>query len=121
MNITDDTLLTTQQVADYPQCTAPSVINWAEAGKLPVLRTKGGHRRIRVADLVAFLRADGREIPLELLASKRRIVWIDDDVEFTKSVAKWFKRKPSFVEKKMTRPGPGDRRGVSTALDHHRH
>jgi excisionase family DNA binding protein len=50
---------------------------WVDAGHIRAERTAGGHRRIAVADLVAFLRARGRSVPsleaLGLIAGPRRL------------------------------------------------
>lgn len=40
-----DALLTPAEVASMFRVTPKTVTRWAEAGKLPVLRTLGGHRR----------------------------------------------------------------------------
>lgn len=40
-----------------------TIKRWVDAGKLPSVRTAGGHRRIALPDLVGFLRASGCEVP----------------------------------------------------------
>lgn len=40
-----ETLLTSGQVATLFRVTTKTVTRWAEAGKLPAIRTLGGHRR----------------------------------------------------------------------------
>jgi excisionase family DNA binding protein len=50
-----DALLTPGEVASIFRVTPKTVTRWAEAGKLPALRTLGGHRRFpasAVRDLV---------------------------------------------------------------------
>ncbi|QXC59966.1 BldC family transcriptional regulator [Aquihabitans sp. G128] len=46
-----DVLLTPGEVALLFRVTPKTVTRWAEAGKLPAIRTLGGHRRFRVADV----------------------------------------------------------------------
>lgn len=41
----DDALLTPAEVATLFRVTPKTVTRWAEAGKLPVVKTLGGHRR----------------------------------------------------------------------------
>ena len=46
----------TSEVAKYCHVTADTIRKWAEAGRIQVIKTPGGHRRIRRDDLVRFLR-----------------------------------------------------------------
>lgn len=39
-----------------------SLKRWIDAGKLPVSRTSGGHRRVALADAIRFLRETGHEV-----------------------------------------------------------
>jgi excisionase family DNA binding protein len=48
-------LLRSQEVAEIFDVTERTVINWAAAGKLPSLRTIGGHLRFRRADVLHLL------------------------------------------------------------------
>jgi excisionase family DNA binding protein len=48
-------LLRSQEVAQIFDVTERTVINWAAAGKLPSLRTIGGHLRFRRDDVLALL------------------------------------------------------------------
>jgi len=45
----NDELLTPGEVAAMFRVTPKTVTRWAEAGKLPVVRTLGGHRRFPAA------------------------------------------------------------------------
>lgn len=49
-----DPFLTTRQAAERLGVTLRTVQLWTEAGKLPVARTVGGHRRIRTSDVQAL-------------------------------------------------------------------
>lgn len=44
----------TSDAADHLGVSAQCVVNWANSGRLPYLRTPGGHRRFRVEDLDDF-------------------------------------------------------------------
>jgi excisionase family DNA binding protein len=48
-------LLRSQEVAELFDVTERTVINWAAAGKLPSLRTIGGHLRFRREDVLRLL------------------------------------------------------------------
>jgi excisionase family DNA binding protein len=51
----DDRLLTPREVAQMFRVDPKTVTRWAKAGKLPAIRTLGGHRRYRAADIQAAL------------------------------------------------------------------
>ena len=52
-SIDPDALLTPGEVAALFRVTPKTVTRWAEAGKLPVVRTLGGHRRFPAAQVLA--------------------------------------------------------------------
>lgn len=52
-------LLRSQEVAEIFDVTERTVINWAAAGKLPCLRTIGGHLRFRREEVLRLLSGDG--------------------------------------------------------------
>lgn len=51
----DTGLLTPEEVAQVFRVDPKTVTRWANAGKLPALRTPGGHRRFRAEDVRALL------------------------------------------------------------------
>lgn len=53
----DDELVTPTEVARLFLVDPKTVTRWAKAGKLPFIRTAGGHRRYWVADVKALLEA----------------------------------------------------------------
>ena len=55
--IGEDMLLTPSEVARIFRVNPKTVTRWARSGKLPAIRTLGGHRRFRSADIQAFLDA----------------------------------------------------------------
>jgi excisionase family DNA binding protein len=54
-----DELLTPSQVAALFAVDPKTVTRWAKAGKLTSIRTLGGHRRYRAAEVNALLSAAG--------------------------------------------------------------
>ncbi len=49
-----ETLLTPAEVASYFRVDPKTVTRWARAGKLSAVRTLGGHRRYREAEVLAL-------------------------------------------------------------------
>lgn len=74
--ISMDSLLTSYQVGALLQVNPSSVNKWVKDGRMPAFRTPGGHRRIRAADLVAFLTEHSMPVPQSLAAATRRRVLI---------------------------------------------
>jgi excisionase family DNA binding protein len=54
-------LLTPAEVADIFRCDPKTVTRWAKQGKLTSLRTLGGHRRYREAEVQSLLQATRRD------------------------------------------------------------
>ncbi|WP_067803993.1 BldC family transcriptional regulator [Actinomadura formosensis] len=54
-------LLTPAEVAAMFRVDPKTVTRWAQAGKLTWVRTLGGHRRYRKAEVVALLRGPGHD------------------------------------------------------------
>jgi excisionase family DNA binding protein len=52
---TPETLLTPSEVATLFRVDPKTVTRWAQAGKVPSIRTLGGHRRYRESDIRALL------------------------------------------------------------------
>lgn len=78
--IDNDKLLTSHQVGELLQVNPSSVNKWVNDGRIQAFRTPGGHRRIRVADLMAFLDKHKMPIPRSLSAmSRRRLLVVDDN------------------------------------------
>jgi excisionase family DNA binding protein len=68
--ITPDTYLTSHEVANYTQFNPSTINKWVKENLIPAFRTPGGHRRIKVADLLAFLREHEMPIPKALDAGE---------------------------------------------------
>ena len=52
-------LLTPAEVAQLFRVSPKTVARWARAGKIPAIRTLGGHRRFRESEVLMFLPPDG--------------------------------------------------------------
>jgi excisionase family DNA binding protein len=73
-------IFTVFQASKYCNVSPKTIINWIDAGHIEAYRTVGGHRRIKQADLEAFMRKQG--IPIadgEPVMERRRILIVDDD------------------------------------------
>lgn len=53
---TAESLLTPAEVAELFRVDPKTVTRWARMGKLQAIRTLGGHRRYREADVMSLLR-----------------------------------------------------------------
>jgi excisionase family DNA binding protein len=80
-------LLRTYEVAKICQVAQGTVIRWIKEGRLPASSTAGGHNRIRLEDLVLFLRNLNLPIPPEYTQDKTtRILIVDDEPEVRKMI-----------------------------------
>jgi excisionase family DNA binding protein len=52
------------QAARFCYVTSDTIVNWIRADRLPAQRTAGGQYRIRVGDLLAFMRENGMSTAL---------------------------------------------------------
>lgn len=77
--------LSTSDVAKILGVAVGSVANWIDHSQLKAGRTPGGHRRVVVSDLLAFLQERNLPIPEVLRPSQPRILVVDDE----QSVAHW--------------------------------
>src|SRR5918995_147918 len=64
-NPDQDALLTPSEVAAMFRVNPKTVTRWARAGKISAIRTLGGHRRFRAAEIKKFLEQveEGAETP----------------------------------------------------------
>lgn len=75
----DDTL-TVFKASKYCNVSSKTIINWIDAGHINAYKTVGGHRRIKKADLEAFMKKQGIPIPEEEpVEDRKRILVVDDD------------------------------------------
>lgn len=87
----EDRLLTSWEVGDLLQVNPSSVNKWVKEGRISAFRTPGGHRRIRVRDLVKFLSEHKMPIPSSLGSERRRLLIVDDDERYLRSLTRLFK------------------------------
>jgi excisionase family DNA binding protein len=57
--LADDDLLTPSEVAALFRANAKTVTRWAQSGRLPSVKTPGGHRRFYVLDIRRALNGQG--------------------------------------------------------------
>jgi excisionase family DNA binding protein len=90
----------TSEVANYCHVTADTIRKWAEAGRIRVFKTPGGHRRIRREDLLRFLRENDIPVHPELSEARERILIVDHEMADVTLIRRFLERipKPSHVE-----------------------
>ncbi|MBP8129771.1 MAG: response regulator [Candidatus Hydrogenedentes bacterium] len=82
----------TSEVARYCHVTADTIRKWAEAGRIQVFKTPGGHRRIRREDLVRFLRDNSIPIHEDLDNSGVKVLVVDDEKSVISVVRRFLER-----------------------------
>jgi excisionase family DNA binding protein len=70
---------TTFEISRICQVNPTTVQNWIKEKKLQAFVTPGGHRRVRLEDLIAFMKQYGMPIPPELDDRRRLVLIVDDD------------------------------------------
>jgi len=78
----------TSEVARFCHVTPDTIRKWAEAGRIPVFKTPGGHRRIRREDLLSFLQDNGIPEPPGLRPNGTRLLVVDDDTSIVSAIRK---------------------------------
>ncbi|ADH91967.1 helix-turn-helix domain-containing protein [Arcanobacterium haemolyticum] len=58
----DTELMTPAEVAALFRVDPKTVARWSDSGKIPSIRTLGGHRRFRRSDIVAILENNTTEV-----------------------------------------------------------
>jgi excisionase family DNA binding protein len=103
---TRDSLLTSHQVSSLLQVNPSSVNKWVEEGRIRAFRTPGGHRRIKVADLLSFLNTHNIPVPGPLAAvTRRRLLVVDDDTRQLKGLSRLLKAYEDEVDVSLTTNG----------------
>lgn len=82
----------TSEVARYCHVTADTIRKWAEAGRIRVFKTPGGHRRIRREDLLRFLRENGIPVHADLGNAGMKVLIVDDEKAVLSVVRRFLER-----------------------------
>ncbi len=86
-------VFTTHQAAKECNVHHTTVINWINEGRLKAYTTPGGHRRIKSDELIRFMKKHHIPIPKSLLLKKKKILIVDDDIEFLEEIKTAFSNK----------------------------
>ena len=95
----------TSEVAKYCHVTADTIRKWAEAGRIVVFKTPGGHRRIRREELIRFLRENGIPVHGELSSGGIRILVVDDEKAVVSIVCRFLERSSVAFEVESAEDG----------------
>lgn len=95
----------TSEVARYCHVTADTIRKWAEAGRIHVFKTPGGHRRIRRGDLVRFLRENNIPIHEDLDNSGVKVLVVDDEKAVISVVRRFLERAQTPFQIKVAMDG----------------
>ena len=80
-------VLTVFQASKHCNVSPKTIINWIESGHIEAYKTVGGHRRIKRADLVEFMKKQGIPIPQTEQKSERiKILVVDDDAIIVETI-----------------------------------
>jgi len=82
----------TSEVAKYCHVTADTIRKWAEAGRIHVFKTPGGHRRIRRDDLMRFLQENNIPVHQELGDSGVKVLVVDDEKAVISVIRRFLER-----------------------------
>ncbi len=88
----------TSEVARFCHVTPDTIRKWAEAGRIGVFKTPGGHRRIRREDLVRFLRDNNIPLHEDLRDDGVRILVVDDEKAIISLIRRFLERAKSPFE-----------------------
>lgn len=100
-----DPLYTTHDVARLVSVDPSTVSKWIDRSLLIAFKTPGGHRRIREADLLAFLRQHEMPIPDELGSAVVRLVVVDNEKPALDALKKSLKPYAARLELHLTTSG----------------
>lgn len=94
-----DRVLTSHEAASLLQVNRSSVNNWVREGRLPAFRTPGGHRRVRISDLINFAATHGMPLPETMGGhSTRRVMIVDDEIAILQATRRILERHDSNIE-----------------------
>ncbi len=95
----------TSEVAKYCHVTADTIRKWAEAGRITVFKTPGGHRRIRREDLIRFLRENNIPIHTDLNNDGVKVLVVDDEKAVISVIRRFLERTKASFEVEVAMDG----------------
>lgn len=95
---------TSLEVARLIDASRTTVQRWIDSGDLKAFKTLGKHRRVKPADLAAFLRKQGMPIP-QGLQQKVRILVIDDESRYVGALKALLERADRRFEVEIAADG----------------
>ena len=95
----------TSDVARYCHVTADTIRKWAEAGRLRVFKTPGGHRRIRRDDLLRFMKENSIPIHEDLESPGIKILVVDDEKAVISVIRRFLERAETPFQIEMATDG----------------
>jgi len=95
----------TSEVARYCHVTPDTIRKWAEAGRIRVFKTPGGHRRIRREDLLRFLRENSIPVHEDLDNSGIKILIVDDEKAVISVIRRFLERSQAPFEIEVASDG----------------
>jgi len=88
----------TSEVAKYCHVTPDTIRKWAEAGRIHVFKTPGGHRRIRHEDLIQFLRENKIPVHVDLRESGTKILVVDGEKSVVSVIQRFLERSQNSFQ-----------------------
>jgi excisionase family DNA binding protein len=98
MSIEDKQSFSTSEVAAFCHVTPDTIRKWAEAGRIRVFKTPGGHRRIRRDDLLKFLAENNIPVHTDLNAGGVRILVVESDGSAVTAIRRFLDRSRMTFE-----------------------
>jgi len=106
----------TSEVARYCHVTADTIRKWAEAGRIRVFKTPGGHRRIRREDLILFLRENSIPTHPDLQDAGVKVLVVDDEKAVISVVRRFLERAQTPFQVETAMDGFDAGRQVATFM-----
>lgn len=95
----------TSEVAKYCHVTADTIRKWAEAGRINVFKTPGGHRRIRRDDLIRFLHENNIPIHSDLSDEGVKVLIVDDEKAVISVIRRFLEHSKTAFEVRVAMDG----------------
>lgn len=88
----------TSEVAKYCHVTPDTIRKWAEAGRIHVFKTPGGHRRIRHEDLIQFLHENKIPVHADLRDAGTKILVADEEKSVISVIQRFLERSQNSFQ-----------------------